>query len=81
MYAREFHRTPIGSKVTACCGTADHVAKVLDKDTKRRKFLLRFNLASGDVRKVWRSAARCTRQPDTEPMGHVVVINRQRRYT
>jgi hypothetical protein len=72
MKADEFHRTPIGAKVRACVGSAEHCAKVLHKDTKRRKFFLRFHLRSRDVREEWRSALRCYAVlDDRTPIGPV----------
>lgn len=69
MYARDYHNTPIGARVMASIGTSEHIAKVIDKDDHKRKFLLRFNLASGDARKEWRMALRCQRVEQTQPMG------------
>ena len=69
MKAEQFHRTPIGARVVASIGNSEHVASVKDKDTKKRKFLLRFNLASGEARNEWRSAGCCKRAPDEAVMG------------
>lgn len=70
MRAREFHRTSAGEKVLACIGNSPHIAKIIDKDPKHRKFLLRFHLANGDKREEWRNALRCENAPSDSPMGH-----------
>jgi len=71
MTAREFHRTGIGEKVLASISNSEHVAKVMAKNVKARKFLLRFHLASGDAREIWRRACSCSRRRvgDVRPMG------------
>ncbi len=69
MNSEKFHCTPIGARVNANISNSEHIACVLDKDSKRRKFLLRFNLANGEPRDVWRNATRCTRVDDHTKMG------------
>ncbi len=70
MNAAQFHATPVGAKVIASIGNSEHVAKVLNKNNRKRKFLLLFHLANGDSREEWRNASKCTGVPDqSRPMG------------
>ncbi len=78
MNSEKFHRTPIGARVNANISNSEHIACVLDKDSKHRKFLLRFNLANGVRRDVWRSATRCTRVDDHATMGQTRTLARYR---
>lgn len=69
MNARMYHETAIGQKVLASIGTSEHVAKILGKDNRKRRFLLRFHLVNGDAREQWRSSLRCKPTNGDSPMG------------
>ena len=57
MTLREYHLTPVGSKVIAHIGRHEHVAKVVGKNG--RQFHLNFRLKSGVRRTARRSASQC----------------------